>query len=423
MSIAMRLAFGILALIVGIGIAMAWWKLHKTSEGVIKVGILHSLTGFMAPSEKEIADITLLAIEEINESGGLLGKKIAPVMADGKSNWSTFEKEAERLIKEEGVVAIFGGWTSASRKHIKTVVEKYNSLLFYPVQFEGLEESPNIVYLGATANQLAIPGVTWVLENLGKKLYLVGSEHIYQRALYSILKDLIVARNGVVVGEEYLPVNDPNLDRVVQKIIKAKPDAIINMILGEDNRSFFRALRKEGISSEKIPTMSFVVSETELNAYNIDDMIGHYGTQNYFQSLDTRANKDFVQKIFKKMGPNQPISNSMENAYNGVNFWANAVQAAGSTDTDAVRSKLSDRALSTAEGIISIDKKTQHTWKPVLIGKIFPNKHFGIVWNSISTIEPLPYPPFRTKEEWEALLQHWYTTYGNQWWKPEGGHN
>lgn len=400
---------------IGIALILVFSIKPKDREETIKIGILHSLSGFMEISETPIIDAALLAIDEINETGGLLGKKLVPVIVDGKSDWPTFSQEAERIITQEQVKAIFGCWTSASRKMVKPVVEKYNILLFYPLQYEGLESSPNIIYLGPTANQQAIPAVTWVLNNIGRRLFLVGSDYIFQRAINSIIKDLVYARNGLVVGEEYISLSEADIDKVIQKIIKTKPDAIINTINGKENDRFFSTLRQAGFSSEKMPTMSMSITETELAAYDIDAMIGDYSAQNYFESINTPANKIFVENFKKKYGAHRVISSPMQNTYAALYFWKNAVTKAQTTETDVVRETLRNAALSAPEGIISISRSTLHAWSPVFIGKIFPNKQFGIVFNSISTIEPLIYPPFRTKEEWEKLLGYWYNKWGNKW--------
>lgn len=411
-----------LAVLLCAGLLLLWFFFKHASQDankVIKIGILHSLTGVMAVSEKMLIDATSLAIDEINESGGVLGKKLELVVADARSDWPTFAKEAERLIKEDQVLVIFGGYTSVSRKMIKTFVEKFNNLLFYPTQYEGLEESPNIIYMGSTANQQVIPAVTWCLQNLGKRFFLVGSNYIYPHATNNIIKTLLAARDGTVVGEEYISFGQKNIDNVINKIIQSKPDVIINNIVGEDNSQFFKALRKAGISSEKIPTMSLTVTETELEALNIDELTGDYGAQNYFQSLDTPANNKFVEKFKAKFGANRVISSSMQNTYSAIYFWKNAVTKAQSFDTDAVREQLRNAVLSTPEGIISIDGPTLDTWKPLLIGKIFPNKQFGIVWNSVSTIAPLSYPPLMTKVHWDNLLEHYYNKWGQKWWVDE----
>lgn len=408
----------IIALVAALILLLIFWRPSNKESQIIKVGILYSLTGVLAGTEKPIVDTALLAIDEINEKGGILGKKIVPVIVDGKSDWPTFAREAERLIKEEQVEVIFGSVTSAARKTLQPVVEKYDILLFYPVQYEGLESSPNIIYLGSTANQQAFPAVTWSLQNLGKSFFLVGSDYIYQRAANALMTDLIHAHSAKVVGEEYVSltkVNDIDVDRIIKKIKQTKPEIIINTISGSENARFFKALRKAGISSEKIPTISLCVTETELDAWDIDSMSGDYAAQNYFQSLQTVANKTFVEKFKRKFGAERVISSSMQNGYASLYFWKNAVEKAQTFETHAVRENLRGAAFGAPEGVININKDNLHTWMPVLIGKIFPNRQFGIVFNSVSTIEPLIYPPFRTKEYWDNLLKHWYAKWDNKW--------
>lgn len=414
----------VILLIIAVFLAAGIWLVlnyslarNKNTKEIIKIGILHSLTGSMAVTEKPMVDIELMAIDEINENGGLLGKKIVPVIRDAKSDWPTFAKEAEWLILEEKVSAIFGAVTSASRKLVKPIVEKYNILFFYPAQYEGIETSPNIIYLGATANQQVIPGVIWCLNNLGKRFFLLGSDFIYPRAVNNIVKELLIGRDGIVVGEIYISPDQENFDSIIKKISETKADVILNNIIGEQNEPFFAALRKAGISSEKIPTMSFTITETELAAFRIENFIGDYATQNYFQVVDTPANNFLIKQFKKKYGANRVISNHMENAYIALYFWKFAVANAKTTATDKVREQLSNVALRAPQDVIQIDRTTQHTWQPVLIGKIFPNKQFGIVWDSINTIRPLPYPPLRSKEYWQHMLEKIYLSYNNKWWR------
>ena len=391
---------------------------HKQSqieaEGKIKVGIIYSLTGPSAIYEKNIVDTTLMAIEEINEAGGVLAKKIVPIIADAKSDPDIFAQESERLIAQEDVVALFAGGVSATTRKVKDILEKYNSILFYPHSDEGLESSSNIIYNGPTSNQQIIPALIWCLQNLGQNFYLVGNKVkgpalIRELAFRQIIRDVVFAYDGRIVGEVFISPQSRDIEDVIKMIDKAQPDVIINNLNGEVNRDFFRALRSHGISSEKIPTMSFNVTEVELAAFDINEMVGDYATQSYFQSLNTPANKIFLEKFKDRFGPERIISSSMENAYSSVFFWHIAALKAKSTDTTAVLKQLSEQTFSAPEGIISIDKTNLRTWKPVLIGKIFPSKQFGIVWDSFSTTMPMPIPPFRSKEQWEHLINKWHT--------------
>ncbi len=222
---------------------------HKEDE--VRVGILHSLTGIMGKSESQVVEATLLAIDQINKKGGVLGKKIKPFIFDGASDWPTFAKGAEKLITQDKVTVIFGCWTSASRKTILPILEKYDHLLFYPLQYEGLEESPYVVYTGAAANQQITPGVVWAFHNLGKKFFLVGSDYIYPRASHEINKYIIHALGGSVVGEEYIPLGSEKVDHIVQKIIDTKPEVILNILVSKSNIPFFKKLRAADITPDK----------------------------------------------------------------------------------------------------------------------------------------------------------------------------
>ncbi|NET72496.1 MAG: urea ABC transporter substrate-binding protein [Sphaerospermopsis sp. SIO1G2] len=295
----------------------------------IKVGILHSLTGTMAISEQSVADATLMAIEEINNHGGILGKQIKPIIVDGKSDWDIFAQEAENLITNEQVVTVFGCWTSASRKTVKPIFEKYNNLLIYPVQYEGLEQSPNIVYTGAAPNQQIIPAVKWSFDNLGKKFFLVGSDYIFPRTANAIIKDQVTALNGEILGEEYIPLGDGNVELVIQEIIDTQPEIILNTINGDSNLSFFSSIRKHGITPEKIPIISFSLAEPEIKKIPNQDIVGDYAVWNYFQSIDTSSNQKFIQKFKVRYGQDRVTSDPIEAGYFGVYLWAKAVEDAG----------------------------------------------------------------------------------------------
>jgi urea transport system substrate-binding protein len=370
-----------------------------SSSGKIKVGIIHSLTGDLAISEKPVADATVLAIKEINQKGGILGKQIESILIDCKSDEHIFAQEAERLITQEHVAALFGCWSSPSRIAVKNVVEKHNSLLFYPVQFEGIENSPHIVYASNTPNQQIIPGVTWCMQHLGKKFFLVGSDLL----VHEIVKDIINARDGTVVGEEYLPLGDTNINPIVQKIIAAKPEVILNNIEGEQNIAFFNALRKHGITPEKIPTMSFSISEPELKVFKIDSTTGDYATWSYFESIDNAENKNFIKKVQEAYGKDHGASDAMEAAYYSVYIWKQAIEKAQSVGTDHVIPALHNQAFNAPQGLIHIAENSLQSWQFARVGKVRSDKQFTILWSSEKSIEPMPYPPTRTMEEWNAL--------------------
>lgn len=365
----------------------------------IKVGILHSLTGDLAISERPVAETTLLAIKEINKAGGILGRQIEPLLVDAKSDENIFAREAERLINEEKVAAIFGCWTSPSRIMVKNVVEKYNSLLFYPVQFEGLEDSKHVVYTSTTPNQQIIPGIAWCLQHLGKKFFLVGSDLL----LHEIIKDIVLAYDGIIVGEQHLALGDKKVDTIIQQIISAKPDVIINNIEGDSNIPFFTELRRQGITPEKIPTMSFSISEPELHVFNTNVMTGDYATWSYFESIDNPENKAFIKKIENAYGKNRELGDAMEAAYYSVYLWKQAVEKVQSTATNLVIPALHNEAFDAPQGIIHIAENSLQTWQFARVGKIRSDKMFTILWNSEKAIKPLSYPPTRSIAEWDTL--------------------
>lgn len=388
-------------------------------ENPIKVGVLHSLSGTMAISEASVVDATLLAIEEINERGGILGRKIEAIVRDGRSDWPTFASEAEELITKENVSAVFGGWTSASRKTMKPVFEKYNHLLFYPVQYEGLEQSPNIVYTGAAPNQQVIPAIDWAFANLGTKFFLVGSDYVFPRSANAIMKERIKELHGEVVGEEYRILGDRNFVEIVKKIEEMRPDVILNTINGDSNVWFFKELRKQRIYPENIPTISFSVAEDEIRHLGAEDMAGDYAAWNYFQSLDLPGNKIFVESFKQKYGDHRVTDDPMEAGYVAVYLFAQAVKKAGTDDVNAVREAVKGLIFDAPEGIVGVDPKNQHLAKSVRIGQILENGQFMIVASSETPIEPVPYPTYKSKEEWHEFLNELYEGWNNSWSKPQ----
>lgn len=403
-------------LIIGGSVGIWYYLEPEHKEEFIPVGILHSLTGYLAGTEQNVVDATLLAIEEINEKGGVLGKKLKPLIVDGKSDWQTFAAGAEKLLAEDKVPVIFGGWASASRKSIIPVLEKYNGLLFYPTQYEGMEMSPYIIYTGATPNQQVIPGVTWSLYNLGKKFFLVGSDYIYPRAIFEIAKKVINSMGGVVVGEEYIKIGSQQVGDVVKKIVAAQPEVILNALVGDVNITFFKALRAAGVTPEKIPTMSFNFTEQELQQADINSMIGDYASFNYFQSLDTQANREFVKNFQARFGKDRITNDYMEAAYFGVHLWVQTLKDTGTTDPDTVKKYIKTQTYDAPEGVVSIDADNQHTWKIARIGKIQSNGQFYVVWDSVDGIQPVPYlTSYKSEEEWNNFITSLYKMWGNKW--------
>jgi len=412
------LGFGAVIVLAGLIYLLHLWKVESIPP--IRVGILHSLTGTMSISETPVVEAVRLSIEEINASGGLLGgRKVVPIIADGRSDWPTFAKESRRLISDEKVCAVFGCWTSASRKTVRPIFEELGGLLFYPVQYEGLEESPNIIYLGAAPNQQIIPAVKWAFDNLGsRRFYLVGSDYVFPRAANAVIGDQIKALGAQVVGEDYIPLGRTEVGTMVAKIVATHPDVILNTINGDTNLAFFRELRAAGISPQVIPTISFSIGESELPSLNPSACAGDYAVWNYFQSLDGAQNATFVAAFRKRYGAQRVVSDPMEAAYCAVKLWAQAVEEAGTENTDAVRKTILDQSMAAPEGVILIDPETQHAWRPVRVGRIRADGQFDIVWDSGRPVCPQPFPISRTPAEWERFLDSLRAGWGGHWAAP-----
>jgi urea transport system substrate-binding protein len=389
------------------------------SQPPIRVGILHSFTGTMAISEIPVAEAEQLAIAEINASGGLLGgRKVKPILADGCSDWPTFAKQAKRLLLQDKVCAVFGCWTSASRKTVRPVFEENGGLLFYPVQYEGLEESPNIIYLGAAPNQQIIPAVKWTFDNLGHRFYLVGSDYVFPRAANAVITDQVKALGGSIVGEDYIPLGQTQTQAVVARIVAAHPDVILNTINGDTNIAFFHSLRAAGIYPSHIPTVSFSIGENELPALNPSSCVGDYAVWNYFQTLGGSRNQAFVTAFQKKYGTNRVVSDPMEAGYCAVKLWAQAVEEAETENTDAVQKTILEQSMAAPEGVVMIDPDTRHTWRSVRVGRIRADGQFQIVWDSGRPIQPQPFPLSRTRPQWQTFLDLLYAHWQGNWAAP-----
>jgi urea transport system substrate-binding protein len=361
------------------------------SGDTIKVGDLHSLSGTMAISEVTVKNAELLAVDEINAAGGVLGKKLQVVVEDGASDWPTFAEKAQKLISVDKVAVVFGGWTSASRKAMLPVFERNKALLWYPVQYEGLESSPDIFYTGATTNQQIVPGLDY-LKSIGKKnIFLVGSDYVFPRTANKEIKAYAAANGMRILGEEYTPLGHTEYSTLVNKLKAAKPDAVFNTLNGDSNVAFFKQLRSAGVTAEQMPVMSVSVAEEEVKGIGPDNIAGHLVAWNYYQTTDTPKNKEFVAAFQKKYGSNAVTSDPMEAAYTGVHLWAAAVAKAGTTDVEAVRKAAAGLTWDAPEGKVTIDGPTQHLYKTARIGVIQPDGLIKEVWNSGEPIKPDPY--------------------------------
>jgi len=396
---------GLCLLLVG----LSWYK------PTMKLGVMHSLTGTMSSSELGLVDAIVLAVEEINQQGGLLGRQLEVVVRDGQSNPKLFAGIAQTLIEQDEVDVVFGCWTSSCRKSVIPIFERYNHLLYYPLQYEGLETSKHVIYLGAVPNQQVIPALEWSFGTLGNRVYLVGSDYIYPHAANRIIKDQVQLWHGNIVGEQYVPLGGSEFDAIVQDIKRLKPDVIFNTINGSSNIHFFKALRQQGVVSTDIPTFSFSMSETDLLNIDQQDIAGDYLVSNYLQSLDNKVNQAFIERFKRRFGKRRVISDAMQTAYTGVQLWAKAVTRAGSSQVDKVRQLATDMSIQGPSGMVYVEQATQHTWKSMRIAQVQYDRQLKSVWFSKVPIAPEPYPKSRSVDQWQAYLDALYKQWGGQW--------
>jgi len=380
------------------------------AKETIKVGILHSLSGTMAISETSLKDVALMAIDEINADGGLLGKQLEPVVVDPASNWPLFAEKARELIQKQKVAVTFGCWTSVSRKSVLPVFEEHNGLLFYPVQYEGEESSYNVFYTGAAPNQQAIPAVEYLMSEDGggaKRFVLLGTDYVYPRTTNKILNHFLKSK-GVSpkdIMESYTPFGHSDYQTIVAKIKKfssGKPTAVISTINGDSNVPFYKELGNQGVTAEDIPVVAFSVGEEELRGIDTKPLVGHLAAWNYFMSVDTKENKAFIKKwnaYVKKNklpgGTGRVTNDPMEATYIGIKMWAQAVKQAGTVNVDAVRQAIGGQTVQSPSGFqITMDAKNHHLHKPVVIGEITEDGQFEIVWQTDGPIRADAWSPF-----------------------------
>ena len=386
--------------------------LSAHAQETIKVGVLHSLSGTMAISETVLKDTVLMAIDEINAKGGLLGKKLEPVVVDPASNWPLFAEKTKQLLTQDKVAVIFGCWTSVSRKSVLPVVEEANGLLFYPVQYEGEELSKNVFYTGAAPNQQAIPAVEYLMSKDGgsaKRFVLLGTDYVYPRTTNKILRAFLKAK-GVAdadIMEEYTPFGHSDYQTIIAKIKKfsseGKKTAVVSTINGDSNVPFYKELGNAGLSAKDVPVVAFSVGEEELRGVDTKPLVGHLAAWNYFMSIKSPANTEFTKKwaAYAKAKnipghKDKPLTNDpMEATYIGINMWAQAVTKAKSTDTDKVIAAMAGQTFKAPGGFTStMDKENHHLHKPVFIGEIKADGQFNVVWKTPGPVVADPWSDY-----------------------------
>jgi urea transport system substrate-binding protein len=397
---------------VAVGVAAFSLPLFAQAADTIKVGILHSLSGTMAISETVLKDVALMTIDEINAKGGVLGKKLEPVVVDPASNWPLFAEKAKQLIDQDKAVVTFGCWTSVSRKSVLPVFEEKNSLLFYPVQYEGEELSKNVFYTGAAPNQQAIPAVEYLMSKDGgsaKRFVLLGTDYVYPRTTNKILRAFLKAK-GVAeadIMEDYTPFGHADYQSIIAKIKKfaseGKKTAVVSTINGDSNVPFYKELGNQGLKATDVPVVAFSVGEEELRGVDTKPLVGHLAAWNYFQSIKNPTNTAFIKQwseYAKAKGlpghKDKPLTNDpMEATYIGIKMWAQAVAKAKSTDTDKVIAAMAGQTVPAPGGFTStMDKENHHLHKPVFIGEIKADGQFNVVWKTKGPVVADPWSDY-----------------------------
>jgi urea transport system substrate-binding protein len=362
-----------------------------TSGDSIKIGFVNSLSGTMAISEKTVNDSLHMAVDEINAAGGVLDKKIEVVEEDGASEPTVFAEKAEKLIKNDCVAAVFGGWTSASRKAMLPVFESNNSLLFYPVQYEGLESSKNIFYTGATTNQQIVPGMDYFKDQGVKKMFLVGSDYVFPQTANKEIKAYAKANGIEIVGEEYAPLGHTDFSTIVNKLKSSGADAVFNTLNGDSNVAFFKEYNSAGLKADSMPVMSVSIAEEEVGGIGVDNILGQLTAWNYYQTIDTPENKKFVKAFKDKYGQDRVTSDPMEAAYTSVYLWKLIAEKGKSFAVKDIQSNADGVKFAAPEGEVVVDGENHHISKTAYIGKVDSDGLIRSVWNSDGPIEPDPY--------------------------------
>ena len=388
---------------ISLALSLACASVSSYAEDTIKIGVLHSLSGTMAISETTLKDTVQMLVDEQNKKGGVLGKKIEAVVVDPASNWPLFAEKARELISKDKVSAIFGCWTSVSRKSVLPVVEELNGILFYPVQYEGEESSKNVFYTGAAPNQQAIPAVDYLLKQGVKRWALVGTDYVYPRTANKILEAYLKSKGfkdeDIMIS--YTPFGHSDWQSIVSDIKKfgtaGKKTAVVSTINGDANVPFYKELSNQGISAKDIPVVAFSVGEEELSGIDTKPLVGHLAAWNYFESVDSDANDEFIEEWHKYTGDEKRVTNDpMEATYIGFNMWVKAVEKAGTTESNAVQNALIGVTVPNLSGSYATMMPNHHITKPVLIGEIQEDGQFQVVDETPTTV---------VADEWSDYLE------------------
>jgi urea transport system substrate-binding protein len=397
------------AALVALGLVGALAATEAKAQETIKIGVLHSLSGTMAISETTLKDTVLMMVDDLNKKGGLLGKKVEAVVVDPASNWPLFAEKARELLTKDKVAAVFGCWTSVSRKSVLPVFEELNGLLFYPVQYEGEESSNNVFYTGAAPNQQAIPAVEYLMSEEGgnvKRWVLEGTDYVYPRTTNKILEAFLKSK-GVAPEDikiNYTPFGFSDWQTEVAAIKKfaseGKKTAVVSTINGDANVPFYKELANAGIKASDIPVVAFSVGEEELAGIDTKNLVGHLAAWNYFESVKNPTNEAFIKQWHDYIkNPKRTTNDPMEATYIGFKMWTHAVEQAGTIDVNAVRQAMYGQKVAAPSGFTAVMNTNHHLSKPVMIGEIRPDGQFDVVWQTKEPIKADAWSPYLAEDK------------------------
>ena len=409
-------SFGVIAL------AFGWRPLPTTildpwlAGPPIRVGLIHSQSGYLAISEKSLLDAEMLAIEEINAAGGVNNRRVVWSSPDCRSDPEVFASRARELIEKEHVEALFGTWTSESRKAVLPILDEKSSLLFFPGNFEGIERSERVIYAGGAANQSVLPAVRWAYDNLkARRFFVIGLEEVWSRTCAEIAMDAMKCAGAELAGESFMPGLGPNIDASIQAIQQVKPDVILNFLVGDSNPAFYSAYRRAGLSPDRTPVIAFGFGEDESRRFVNADIAGHYAAWNYFQSIDRPKNLEFVRKFRQRFGESRLIGDSMVAAYNSIHLWARAANEVGSAQPTAVEGGLVRQSRDAPDGVITIDPATNTAWRPFHLARIQADGQFVVVYSIIKPVRPVIFVATRSARDWTAFLASLKARWQGRW--------
>ena len=396
----------LLVLVLAVG-AWIWHKpAREPGQGAdtpIVIGLLQALTGSLATSERPLVAAVELAVQEINDEGGLLGRRVELRIEDTRSAAvETAPSAAARLIDEQQAVALFGCWSSGCRQAVQGVVEPRRHLFFYPMAHEGMEKSAHTIYTGATPNQQALPAANWAMEQFGRRVYLVGTDGVFPRRVNAMLRDFVQLSGGQVLGERYVPRSSVDVAAIVADLRALKPDLVLSTVGGDASRAFFDALVAADMTQQ--PLLSLTAAEPEMRAYGGGRLARNFVAWGYLQSLPGAENAAFLSRLRARGGPDVQTSDPAVSAYVAVKLWAAAVREVGTTRTELINEAVLQQSVSAPYGFAAVDAQTRHVWRPLRVARVQPGGQLEEAWQASRYIRPAPWPTFRSTEHWAALL-------------------